>query len=142
MPICAEGWIPCCVRPKRGKSLEQLSAFAGRPDGGAGRAVGSRQSKLPPPWQWEELAVPLQVGQLSAVIERGRRRPPGLFALLAAQGLPIRLGFSVVELDMDSRELHRMYPEFLRHAAGCKFSSCLHIHEPDCAVKEYVRLGK
>jgi ribosome biogenesis GTPase len=34
----------------------------------------------------------------------------------------------------DKDDLHTYYPEFLRHADHCRFPSCTHTHEPDCAV--------
>ena len=33
-------------------------------------------------------------------------------------------------------DLGHYFPEFIEHLAGCKFSTCTHHHEPECAVKE------
>lgn len=44
--------------------------------------------------------------------------------------------------DIDSRELIHYFPEFVKILGKCSFSSCLHIDEPGCIVKEYVRQGK
>ena len=43
-------------------------------------------------------------------------------------------GFGVV--DMDKEEVGDYFSEFFELKQHCKFNNCLHIHEPNCAVKE------
>ncbi|WP_242082516.1 ribosome small subunit-dependent GTPase A [Aestuariivivens sediminis] len=43
-------------------------------------------------------------------------------------------GFGVV--DMDNEEVGDYFPEFFRLKQDCKFNNCLHIQEPQCAVKK------
>lgn len=43
-------------------------------------------------------------------------------------------GFGVVEIDKE--ELGDYFPEFFELKEHCKFNNCLHIEEPQCAVKE------
>lgn len=43
-------------------------------------------------------------------------------------------GFGVV--DMDKEEVSDYFPEFFALKPNCKFHNCLHVHEPNCAVKE------
>ena len=43
-------------------------------------------------------------------------------------------GFGVV--DMEREEVGDYFPEFFELKQDCKFNNCLHIHEPQCAVKE------
>lgn len=43
-------------------------------------------------------------------------------------------GFGVV--DMDKEELGDYFPEFFALKQHCKFNNCIHINEPQCAVKE------
>ncbi|MFY0603038.1 MAG: ribosome small subunit-dependent GTPase A [Flavobacteriaceae bacterium] len=43
-------------------------------------------------------------------------------------------GFGVVDMEKD--ELGDYFPEFFELKSGCKFNNCVHIKEPDCAVKE------
>jgi ribosome biogenesis GTPase len=38
-------------------------------------------------------------------------------------------------------ELSDLFPELRAEAGGCKFRGCIHVHEPDCAVKEAVSAG-
>lgn len=43
-------------------------------------------------------------------------------------------GFGIVE--MDKYEIGDYFPEFFELKSKCKFNNCLHIDEPDCAVKD------
>lgn len=43
-------------------------------------------------------------------------------------------GFGVV--DIEKEELGDYFPEFFERKQDCKFNNCLHIDEPQCAVKE------
>ena len=43
-------------------------------------------------------------------------------------------GFGVV--DMEADELGDYFPEFFKLKGGCKFNNCLHLDEPQCAVKQ------
>ena len=43
-------------------------------------------------------------------------------------------GFGVV--DMEKEEVSGFFPEFFKLQQDCKFNNCLHVHEPQCAVKE------
>jgi len=43
-------------------------------------------------------------------------------------------GFGVVEIDKE--ELGNYFPEFFERKQECKFNNCLHINEPQCAIKE------
>ncbi|PVW17102.1 ribosome small subunit-dependent GTPase A [Marixanthomonas spongiae] len=43
-------------------------------------------------------------------------------------------GFGVVEIDKE--ELGDYFPEFFERKQDCKFNNCLHVNEPQCAIKE------
>lgn len=43
-------------------------------------------------------------------------------------------GFGVV--DMDKEEIGDYFPEFFALKQYCKFNNCIHVEEPQCAVKE------
>ena len=49
-------------------------------------------------------------------------------------------GFGVVE--MDNEELGDYFPEFFALKQDCKFNNCLHIEEPQCAVKLALEEGR
>ncbi len=44
-------------------------------------------------------------------------------------------------VDLKRAELSHYFPEMRLLLEGCQFNNCLHINEPDCAVKEAVRNG-
>ncbi len=45
-------------------------------------------------------------------------------------------------VDMEKEELQDYFPEIFREKQNCKFSNCLHINEPQCAVVKAVEEGK
>jgi len=49
-------------------------------------------------------------------------------------------GFGVV--DLESGELSHYFPEMMKVLPDCKFSNCIHINEPGCAVKAAVDAGE
>ena len=46
-------------------------------------------------------------------------------------------GFGVVDFEKD--EIGDYFPEFFALKAHCKFNNCLHVNEPDCAVKNALK---
>tara|TARA_A100001234_G_scaffold219353_1_gene229983 strand:+ start:1157 stop:2083 length:927 start_codon:yes stop_codon:yes gene_type:complete len=48
-------------------------------------------------------------------------------------------GIGVVDIAPD--ELSNFFPEFLRLKSHCKFNNCVHINEPNCAVKTALEQG-
>ncbi|HEY9185132.1 MAG TPA: ribosome small subunit-dependent GTPase A [Salegentibacter sp.] len=49
-------------------------------------------------------------------------------------------GFGVV--DIEREELGNYFPEFFRLKQNCKFNNCMHLEEPQCAVKEALEEGE
>ncbi len=49
-------------------------------------------------------------------------------------------GFGVV--DIEKEELSDYFPEFFKRKEDCKFNNCLHIKEPNCAIKEALEKGE
>ena len=49
-------------------------------------------------------------------------------------------GFGVV--DISKEELGDYFPEFFKLKQHCKFYNCIHVSEPQCAVKEALKEGK
>lgn len=51
-------------------------------------------------------------------------------------------GFSKVEINIFEKEdLKEYYPDFMELSMDCRFSSCNHINEPGCGIKEAVSNG-
>jgi len=44
--------------------------------------------------------------------------------------------------DIEPEELDGYFPDISPLVAGCQFSNCTHVHEPGCAVREAVELGR
>lgn len=51
------------------------------------------------------------------------------------------LDMEQIRLDIDPAGLEQCFPEFAMHK-GCRFSDCLHVGEPGCAVHEAVQSGE
>ena len=41
----------------------------------------------------------------------------------------------------EKKELEKLFPEFLKFIPNCKFRDCIHVNEPNCAIKENVKNG-
>lgn len=44
--------------------------------------------------------------------------------------------------DLEKEELDEYFEEILHVSSSCKFSNCMHIHEPGCAVMKAVEMGE
>lgn len=49
-------------------------------------------------------------------------------------------GFGIV--DMERNEIYHFFPEIFRISRYCRYNNCLHLDEPDCAVREAVKAGE
>ena len=47
-------------------------------------------------------------------------------------------GFSRLDIKVELTSFARIFKDFNAHAANCKFNTCLHKNEPNCAVKNAV----
>ena len=45
-------------------------------------------------------------------------------------------------VDIEKEEIHHYFPEMRAIMNNCKFNNCVHINEPNCAVKEGVEAGE
>jgi len=48
-------------------------------------------------------------------------------------------GFGTI--DIEREELFHFFPEIFRESSKCQYNNCLHLHEPNCAVKKAVEDG-
>jgi ribosome biogenesis GTPase / thiamine phosphate phosphatase len=49
-------------------------------------------------------------------------------------------GFGTI--DMEKEEMSHFFPEIFKTSEHCQFNNCSHVHEPKCAVKGAVEIGK
>lgn len=86
----------------------------------------------------------LKVGEISAKSKRGRHTTRHVELMVCAGGLVADTpGFSSLFLPGIKRaELMEFFPEFSEYRYHCRFNSCLHDREPDCAVKAALESGK
>lgn len=87
----------------------------------------------------------METGQISEKIKRGKHttRHSELFSLGGNTYLMDTPGFTSLSLpDLEKEELRDYYEEFIPYQDGCRFLGCVHVHEPDCAVKEALNQGK
>lgn len=82
--------------------------------------------------------IQMEIGEISEKIERGKHttRHSELLTINESSYIMDTPGFSSLSLfDLEKEELQNYYPEFLEYEQDCKYSSCTHIHEPNCAIK-------
>ncbi len=87
----------------------------------------------------------METGSISRKIERGKHttRHSELFMIDENSYIMDTPGFSSLYVnDFEKEELKYYFPEFEPYEGTCKFNGCDHIHEPGCAVKQAVEVGK
>jgi ribosome biogenesis GTPase len=82
----------------------------------------------------------LETAEISESLGRGKHTTRHVELLSVYDGLVADTpGFSSIDfLEIDSGQLPKQFPEFLALSHQCRFRECMHINEPDCAVKEAV----
>ncbi len=87
----------------------------------------------------------METACISEKIRRGKHttRHSELFHLEEGAYLMDTPGFTSLYIDeFDKDELKDYFIEFREYEGMCRFTGCVHIHEPDCAVKEALKEGK
>lgn len=108
---------------------ERITVFMGQ--SGAGKST--LLNRIVP-----ELA--LETGAISESLGRGKHTTRHVELLPICDGLVADTpGFSSIDfLEIEAVELPKLFPDFLAVAANCRFRECMHLNEPDCAVKQGV----
>ncbi|HLR10791.1 MAG TPA: ribosome small subunit-dependent GTPase A [Sporosarcina sp.] len=88
-------------------------------------------------------ALGLKTGEISDALGRGKHTTRHVELLEVANGLVADTpGFSSLEFtNIEKEQLSDQFVEFHQHAADCKFRGCLHLNEPQCAIKALVKEG-
>ena len=90
----------------------------------------------------------LETGEISKKLGRGRHttRTATLFRLEGGGYIVDTPGFSSLDMERAERiskeELPDCFREFAPYRGGCRFTSCAHVKEPGCAVRQAVEEGK
>ncbi|CAM3101536.1 ribosome small subunit-dependent GTPase A [Lactiplantibacillus plajomi] len=85
----------------------------------------------------------LATGEISQALNRGKHTTRKVSLIPIADGLVADTpGFSSYEVfNIAANELTHYFPEFVALAADCKYRGCVHINEPQCAVKAALAAG-
>ena len=92
-----------------------------------------------------DLGIEIETGDISDKTGRGKHttRHVEIFALGDGTRLYDTPGFTSLELqETEPKEIRDLFREFRRYDAGCRYGDCMHINEPDCAVKEALENGE
>lgn len=87
----------------------------------------------------------METGSVSRKIERGKHttRHAEILELKYGGYIADTPGFSTFELaNIQYDELENYYPEFRKYLNTCRFTSCSHITEPECPIREAVERGE
>ncbi len=86
----------------------------------------------------------LSVGTVSEKIKRGRHttRHSEILPVDADTYVVDTPGFSSLDFThLQRQDIFPLFPDMMPYGGHCRFSSCLHLSEPDCPVKEAVASG-
>ena len=92
-----------------------------------------------------EKAIEAETGEISGKTGRGRHttRHVEIVPLGGDTMLYDTPGFTSLDMpEYDVYKVRDLVPEFRDLQADCRYADCLHINEPDCAVKEALEEGK
>ncbi len=87
----------------------------------------------------------METGSVSEKIKRGKHttRHSELFYVCEDTYIMDTPGFSSLYIEeLDEKDLKDYFPEFKPYEDSCRFLSCVHIGERDCAVKDAVETGQ
>lgn len=87
----------------------------------------------------------VKTGEISEKIQRGKHttRHSELFYVEDNTYIMDTPGFTTLYInEIPAEELHFYFEEFDEYEGKCRFNGCVHLSEPDCAVKEAVAQGR
>ena len=128
---------------KTGEGVEQLrERLLGKTSVLSGPSGVGKSSLLNALFSKEQM----QTGEISEKIGRGKNTTRHSELLYVGDNTYLcdTPGFSSVELpeEMDEEMLVYGFPEFTQYLGECRFSSCRHMAEPDCGVKQALAGGE
>ena len=93
----------------------------------------------------EEALLKAATGRISHRTGRGRHttRHVEIFPMSDGTMLYDTPGFTSLDMPViEPVAVRELFPEFREPGSLCRYSDCMHINEPDCAVKEALQQGK
>lgn len=135
------GYSVYCVSAQTGAGLPALLAsLPGKVSAFAGPSGVGKSSLLSRILGRDDLTI----GAVSEKIQRGRHttRHSEIMKVADQTYVVDTPGFSALDFDhVEPRTVMQLMPDMARYTGQCRFCSCLHRSEPDCAVKEAVTAG-
>ncbi|MBQ6380137.1 MAG: ribosome small subunit-dependent GTPase A [Clostridia bacterium] len=138
------GFVSFCVSAKTGEGIDRIKALLqGKTTvftGNSGAGKSSILNKIEP-------SLALQTGEVSQKLGRGRHttRSCEIFSVCGGEVVDTP-GFSSLEIErlhsILKEDLPYCFREFEPYLQQCKFTSCAHIKEKDCAVRQALEDGK
>lgn len=112
---------------------ERLTVFMGQSGAGKSTLLNAIAPQLK-----------LATGEISTSLGRGKHTTRHVELLPLYDGLVADTpGFSSIDfLEMETSELPKQFPEFVRASVHCRFRECMHRKEPGCEVKRQVTTGE
>ena len=86
----------------------------------------------------------METGEISEKLQRGKHTTRHSELIDTGKGFLVDTpGFSNIDISfIEEEKLKYCFPEFNDYQGMCKFSSCIHNKEPQCAIKKAVDQGK
>lgn len=86
-----------------------------------------------------------KTGTISDKTQRGKHttRHVEIFSMNENTFIYDTPGFTSLDLPLIERqEMQSLFPEFRRRQGECKYANCMHLMEPECAIKQAIEEGK
>lgn len=86
-----------------------------------------------------------ETGSISEKTKRGKHttRHVEIFTLEDGTNVYDTPGFTSIDMPkLEALEVRNLFPEFRERRMSCRYSDCLHINEPECAVKDALSAGE
>jgi ribosome biogenesis GTPase len=121
------------VDPLKDRMKDKISLISGNSGVGKTTLLNSLNPSLN--LKTDEISDYHKKGKHITTFPEMHRMPFGGFVI----DTPGIKGFGMV--DMERNEIYHFFPEIFRISKDCRFYNCLHLDEPDCAVRSAVENG-